>query len=243
MKRSRTASHALFASIFLVAMAVVSAQQQLTPAQQKAADMKRHDLDRTDMQPDQRAPVPVTTDERVPFAGTGVEAEQAPGRPTQESEEQKLRRVLSNMRVSGLSGTKGNYRILLGSMALKEGDTLPRLFRDQAETLRVRSISERQVTLEFCENSAGKLPRAFGVPFNLKPTVDSMMVGEVFTNTIKFDRQGQPNMAPMQSEQVNVYLEGAEKTGYQTIVERTYYLMGDTEAKRIDGTNAPTIPE
>lgn len=211
--------------------------QQLTPEQQKAADMRMPKLDRSELQPEKRKPTEVTESERNPFGLIGVPGAPAGAAPTAaapETEEQKLRRILRNMRISGVSGAPGSYRVLLGSMSVREGDILPRLFSDQAEILRVKSITEREIVLAFVEKDDGRPPRTLGLGINIRPDVRSIMLGDTFTNLVSFDAQGMPNVDPMSSAGVESYLKGVEDQGKQSIVDRSFKLMGDTAAKPPD---------
>jgi hypothetical protein len=126
------------------------APKTLTPAEEKAADMRLPSLDRSAFTPESRIPVEVEEDEKSPFAdvysaGPGFVAKQ----PV--TEEKRIRELLSAMRVSGLAGSPGTYRALIGPISVAKGDTLPPLLADQAEVLRVKDITERALVIEFVE--------------------------------------------------------------------------------------------
>lgn len=183
----------------------------LTPEQQKAFDMRLRDLDRSALEPQQRTPVEVTGDERNPFGLLSVpppqEEEQV--KIEVETEEMKIRRILGNMRVAGLSGSPGSYRVMLGSMQLAKGDMVPRLFANQAERLRVEDITERQIVLTFVERKQQQdlPPRSIGLGIDLTPRVRSLLPGEVFTNVITFDEKGAQSMEPLKTEAVDAIVE------------------------------------
>lgn len=183
----------------------------LTPEQQKAFDMRLRDLDRSALEPQQRTPVEVTRDERNPFGLLSVpppqEEEQV--KIEVETEEMKIRRILGNMRVTGLSGSPGSYRVMLGSMQLARGDMVPRLFANQAERLRVEDITERQIVLTFVERKQQQdlPPRSIGLGIDLTPRVRSLLPGEVFTNVITFDEKGAQSMEPLKTEAVDAIVE------------------------------------
>lgn len=224
---------------FLLVLIWVSpvAAQQLTPEQQKAADMSMPKLDRSELQPERRTPVEVLEGERNPLGfigGAPPQGKQAAGAPAAETEEQKLRRVLSNMRISGFSGSPGSYSVLLGPMNIREGDVLPRLFFNQAEMLRVDSITDRKVTLAFIEKEKDKPPRTLQLGFNLRAGVQSFLVGDTFSKVVPFDAQGKPNVDALSSAGVERVLSGLEAQGKQSLVERSFDLMGDTTAKPPD---------
>jgi hypothetical protein len=213
-------------------MLAAGQQSLLSPEDQKAADLRLPDLDRSALEPEAREPIEVNEDERNPFGLVGApDAVEGPARPLIETEEQKLRRILSTMRVSGFSGGEGSYRVLLGSLALREGEMLPRLFADQAEVLRVVAITEREVTLAFVEDQMDRPARTIGLGIDLKPQVQSLMTGEVFRKLVPFNAAGEPSVPPLSSVAVQRYLESAEKSGLQSLIERDVEFMGDAAAK------------
>jgi hypothetical protein len=207
-------------------------QNQPSPEEQKAADLRMPELDRSALEPEMREPVEVAEGERNPFGLVGApDGVEGPARPLVETEEQKLRRILGSMRVSGLSGSPGNYRVLLGSLLVREGEALPRLFADQAEVLRVAVITEREVTLAFVEEQTNKPARTIGLGMDLKPQVRSMLAGEVFRKLVPFKPTGEANVPPISSEAVQFYLNAAERNGLQSLVDRDVEFMGDASAK------------
>lgn len=199
------------ALVLVAAAAVASAQDtNLTPEQQKALDMRMPELDRSALEPQKRAPVEVTGEERNPFGLLSVPPqEEEEVKIEVETEEMKIRRILGNMRVAGLSGAPGSYRVVLGSMQLAEGDIVPRLFANQAERLRVEEITDRQVILTFVERRQQQdlPPRSIGLGIDLAPRVRSLLPGEVFTNVIPFDQKGAPAMEPLKTEAVESIVE------------------------------------
>lgn len=200
-------------ALILVAGAAFAAAQDtnLTPEQQKALDMRMPDLDRSALEPQKRTPVEVAGDERNPFGLLSVPppTEEEEVKIEVETEEMKIRRILGNMRVAGVSGSPGSYRVMLGSMQLAKGDMVPRLFANQAERLRVEDITERQVILTFVERKQQQdlPPRSIGLGIDLAPRVRSLLPGEVFTNVIQFDPKGAQAMEPLKTEAVESIVE------------------------------------
>jgi hypothetical protein len=211
-----------------------------TPAEQKAADLRLPKLDRSALQPENRQPVNVTEDERNPFGMVAL----LPGesRPVQvlkaESEETKLRRVLSNMRISGLAGSPGSYGVLIGPIPAREGEELPRIFADQAERLRVDSITEREVKLVFVESDKSMVPRTIGLTVDLRPKVTALMPGEVFLRAVPFGADGGVTLPPMQSVAVDSTLKGLEASDLESLTERSYDLMGTLKFPQDDASKA-----
>lgn len=204
-------------------------ERELTPAEQKAADMRLPELDRSALEPEKREPATVEEGERNPFGLVSV-----PAPETQEiepiaaeTEEMRIRRILGNMRVSGLSGSPGSYRVLLGSVQLREGDMLPKLFSDQGETLRVKSISEREVVLTFGEKDPNLPPRTIGLGFDLRPRPSSLLVGDLFRKLVPFTATGAPDLKPLELPAVQAVVDAAEESGLQSLTERSFELMGE----------------
>lgn len=228
MSALRTVS--LFAGL-LCAAGVVSAQEQpLTPEQEKARDMRLPDLDRSALEPEKRTPTEVTEEDRNPFGLLAVPQEEEETIQVQvETEEMKIRRVLGNMRISGVSGSEGAYSVLLGSMVLTKGEMMPRLFYNQAEQLRVADVTGNKVVLAFIEGKTHQdlPPRTIELSFDMAPRVRSLMPGEVFTNAVKFDEKGAVAMPPLETGSARSILDGHNATGAEALIERRRNMLGE----------------
>lgn len=210
--------------------AAPGAPSQLTPAEQKAADMRLPQLDRSALTPEAREPLEVQESEKNPFGMvTKVADQMVPAQPV--TEEIKIRQVLSNLRVSGLSGSSDGARVMLGSLSLGVGDELPRLFAGQVERLVVKSITDRGVVLVFVEPEASRKERSIGLPIDLKPRVDSLLVGEAFIKLVPLDGEGTPVLPPLEHGAVQKSLEAARAQDLRSMVERQTELL-----------NAPAVP-
>lgn len=194
----------------------------MTPEEEKRADMRLPELDRTALEPDKRLPVDVREGERNPFGllSAPPPEEEETVQVEAETEEMKIRRILGNMRVTGRIGSPGSYQLQLGMMQLEEGDTLPRLFANQGEDLRVEKITERQIILNFVERrrlgEEALPPRSVGLGYDLSPRVRSMLPGEVFTQIISFDAKGAQSMKPLATEEIDDFIE---QVGEQQLTE------------------------
>lgn len=207
----------------------------LTPEQQKALDMRLPELNRAALEPEERVPEKVEEGERNPFGLLSVPPaeEQEEVKIEVETEEMKIRRILGNMRVAGVSGAPGSYRVLLGSMQLGKGDMVPRLFANQAERLRVEDITERQVVLAFIERSKQKdlPPRTVGLGIDLSPRVRSLLPGEVFTNVVQFDEKGAQALPPLKTEAVEVIVEQIRTNNLtEALTDHRRAFLGETFA-------------
>jgi hypothetical protein len=163
-------------------------ERELTPGELKAADMRLPDLDRSALVPDKREPATVLEAERNPFGLVSLPPTEVQETATiqAETEEERLRRILGNMRVSGMSGSPSAYIVLLGSMQVKEGQRLPKLFADQAELLRVTKVTDREIILSFEEKDASLPPRTIGLGYDLRPRPQSLLPGEIFGKLVPF---------------------------------------------------------
>lgn len=239
----RPAARVLLSIVTGCSLAVVPsrAQDQFTPQQQKARDMALPALDRSALKPTSREEAEILPGERNPFGlVSGAPAPQ--GAPVAETAEQKLRRTLGSMRIGGLTGSPGSYRVLLGPMSLTEGDLLPRLFSTQAEVLRVEKITDKEVSLVFVEKDTNQPPRTVGLAIDLKPRVKSMMAGETFNKLVTFGANGEPAVPPLAVPGVQGYMEGAQASQLQSLVDRPFDMMGDATPKKPD-EKAPAAAE
>ncbi len=207
-------------------------QQQLTPEQQKAAAMRLPELDRSALTPDERRRKKLEVDqtERNPFGMvTRIADQMLPAQPP--TEDKKIQQVLRNMRVSGIADSSSGPRVLLGSLSLGVGDYLPRLFANQVEKLVVKAINDRGVVLTFVEPENSRRERSIGLPIDLEPRVNSLLVGETLMKVVPFDGEGNPSLPPLQNDSALKSLEAAEAQGFQSILERQTELL-----------NAPAVP-
>lgn len=197
-------------------------------------------VDRSLLSPSSFTALPVPGNERNPFGLVSVPEPEQPGvAGFEETGEAKIRRVLAGMRISGLSGEEGDYRVLLGPLMLRKGDLVPQLFADQAEALRVQSISEREVTFAFVENDPSMEPRTFGVGIDLAPKVRSLMPGEAFRQLVASSPQGGSALPAIKTAGVEAFLEGAEEQKLEGLVDRSFELLGVTTLPDRDESAPP----
>jgi hypothetical protein len=227
---------ALLLALLVLTNPALAQERELTPAEQKAADMRIPELDRSAMAPERREPATVVEGERNPFGLVSLPPEevQEVEQIASETEEMRIRRILANMRISGVSGSPGSYRVVLGSMQLKDGEVLPKLFADQAEVLRVQSIGEREIILAFEEKVTGLPARTIGLGYDLTPRPQSLLSGELFKKLVPFTPKGAPDLKPLEVPAVKAIAEGAEKSGLQGLTERSHELMGEASPRSSD---------
>lgn len=146
-----------------------------------------------------------------------------------QSEEEKIQTVLRAMRVTGLMESPSGPRVLLGSLSLGVGDSLPKLFADQLVQLKVKSINNRGVVLSFVQQGDSQAEKSIGLPIDLvgpnSERVSSLLVGEAFLKVVPLDQEGNPALPPLQNEAAQKALEAAEAGGFQSIIERKTELL------------------
>lgn len=220
---------------------VAAQERELTPAEQKAADMRLPDLDRSALEPEKREPAKIQEGERNPFGLVSLPQEETEEAESiqAETEEMRLRRVLGNMRISGVSGSPGSYRVVLGPMHIRQGDVLPKLFTDQAETLQVTSISNGEVILSFREKDPSIPPRTIGLSYDLRPRPTSLLPGEIFQKLVPFTPKGVVDLKPLELPALKAIAGGAEDGKLQGLTERTFELMGEPSSRKADEENPP----
>ena len=201
--------------------------------EEKRADMRIPELDRSALEPEKRAPTGVTEGERNPFGLLSVPPpeEEVDVKIEAETEEMKIRRVLGNMRVTGLSGEPGSYRVLLGTTSLAAGDTVPRLFANQGEVLRVQEITDRQVLVAFVERraAADAPPRTLALSIDLQPRVRSVLPGEFFTTVVPFDEKGAQALDPLKTETVETMVKQFKTNNLtEAVTDHRRALLGES---------------
>lgn len=215
------------------AAAAQTATNTMTPEEEKRAAMRLPDLDRTALEPGARKPLYVREGSRNPFGLLSVPPpeEEKEIKIEVETEEMKIRRILGNMRVVGVSGGPGSYRVALGSMLLAMGDIVPRLFANQGEVLRVDDITDRQIVLSFVERNKQQdmPPRTIGLGIDLSPRVRSLLPGEVFTSVIQFDEKGAQSMEPLKTKGVEAIVRAIKTNSLtEALTDHRRALLGDS---------------
>lgn len=214
-------------AVFWAALAFASAQPApsptappLTPAEQKAADLRLPQLDRSALSPDARKPVEVKANERNPFAGMGKVSDEAVPLAQPVTEQKRIERILRAMRVGGVVESAQGRRILLGSMSLVSGEEVPRLFVNQVETLMVDSIDDRKVVLRFSKPDPSGGKRLIILPFEITPEVEQLLPGEVMVKTVPLDADGLPVFPALTNASAEAILKAAEQQEFRGLVDR-----------------------
>jgi len=193
----------------------------LTPAEQKAADLRLPQLDRSALSPDARKPVEVKANERNPFAGmAGKVSDEAVPLAQPLTEQKRIERILRAMRVGGVVDSAAGRRVLLGPMSLVSGEEVPRLFVNQVETLVVDSIDDRKVVLRFNKPDPSGGKRMIILPFDITPEVDQLLPGEFMVKTVPLDTDGLPVLPALTNASAEAILKAAEDQNFRGLVDR-----------------------
>jgi hypothetical protein len=197
------------------------ATETLTPAEQKAADLRLPQLDRSSLTPDARKPVAVKPDARNPFAGmAGKVSDEVVPTAQPLTEQKRIERVLRAMRTGGVVDSPSGRRVLLGSMSLGVGESVPRLFVNQVETLEVEAIDDRKVVLRFSKPDPAGGKRLIVLPFDIRPNVEQLLPGEVVVKTVPIDADGLPAFPALTNAAAGAMLKVAEQQDFRGLVDR-----------------------
>jgi hypothetical protein len=216
---------------FSAALAFASAQpssspaaEPLTPAEQKAADLRLPQLDRSALTPNARKPVEVKPNERNPFArAAGKVSDEAVPTAQPVTEQKRIERVLRAMRVGGVLESAPGRRVLLGPMSLGSGEEVPRLFVNQVETLVVDSIDDRKVVLRFSKPDPSGGKRLIILPFDIKSSrekVEELLPGELMVKKVPLDADGLPAFPALTNVAADAMLKAAEQQNFRGLVDR-----------------------
>lgn len=217
----------LAVAVHPLAVAAQDAPAAMTPEEEKAADMRMPDIDRSGLLPELRQPLKVSPDERNPFAVARKVLERIPGIVT-DTERERIERLLRAMRVSGVSESPSGRRALLGSLSLGQGDELPKLFADQADRLVVKSITDRELVIEFLDGESSKRGQPLSLPIGVDSgpdSVRSLLVGEAFRKAIPMDEDGAVALPARQSAGAQALLQSAEAQEFGGLVDRPTELF------------------
>lgn len=88
-----------------------------------------------------------------------------------ESEETRVRAALAHMAVGGLTRSYGVTKVLLGSLMVEAGETLPDVIPGQTEKVRVMAVNDNQIELGFVEKDGAVGERKILMGVDLEPVV------------------------------------------------------------------------
>ncbi len=130
--------------------------------------------------PSDKRAIIVPPTERNPFAKKEVKKPELEI-PVEESvgEESQIIAVLNRLDVVGRTHTANGWKVLLGDLILENGSTLPPLIVGQTQTLRVVSIFDQMLEIEFVGvlDTNGQAKRIY-IPISLAPNVVPALAGQ-----------------------------------------------------------------
>lgn len=180
-----------------------------------------------DLLPSGRTFIEVREAERNPFGQPSV-APTSTMPEEVESEEARLRRILSALKVAGVSKSGTDSRALVGTLILSKGRELPSLLRGQRERLVVTSVDAQSVVISFVEQDATAEPRRIILSVDVEPRVDQMLFGEAVEQVAGIGKDGSTALGKLPFPGVERALKGAEEAELQGLSSRKFELMGDT---------------
>lgn len=188
---------------------------------------------RPDMLPAARTLVELREGERNPF-GQQMTVLQPTDLDTPDSggEEARLRRIFGSMKVSGVSQSGQARRVLVGGMILREGAVVPSILRDQQETVRVTSISDKRVLLSFVERDATVEARQIQIPIALEPAVTQLLFGEAFEKMAAIGPDGRSALGEVPVADVEEFMKGSSKANFENVIDRTFQMMGGVKHEK-----------
>jgi len=176
--------------------------------------------------PDGRQRAELRPQERNPFAQQAA-IEEAPANPQEgASEEARLRRILRAMKIGGVSGSTDQRHVLLGSLILKPGTTLPPILKNQSETLRVLSVGDGSIVLAFVERDPSVPARQIALPLGIKPEVTQLMFGEAFEALTKVGPSGRVEAPPLTIQGAEDFLQSSKEANLRNMADRDVQMMG-----------------
>ncbi len=219
----------------------------LTPEEERAADMRMPDIDRSGQLPQQRIPSKVDPSEKSRFGTGEKQKEQIAFRPearlTMRDRIVRLLRALA-LKVNGVAESPSGLRLLLGPLILSEGVELPRLFAGQMERVKVQAIErdkdQPDMLMVLFEMRGGRTAgdiTPFAVQVNLadlQPGRDSLLFGEVYEKLVPFGEKGAPLLDPLSAPSIESLVKEIESRDLQSIVDRKTQMMNAPALKEAD---------
>ncbi len=181
-----------------------------------------------EMTPSGRRFIELKPSERNPF-GQQVETEAQVVAMETESEEARLRRILSGLRVVGVSGSGAGRSVLLGTLILRQGKPVQNLLRNQAEVLKVSEISDETVKIVFQDRDTSVEPRVILIPLRQKPMVTQLLFGEAFE---QMGGAG-PALPPLKSDRAQAIIDDAKSVDLINLTTRSFDLMGPLQNEKV----------
>jgi len=149
---------------------------QAPPAQEAVG--VQFEMPPEELLPTNRRPLIVSPEETNPFAKRAAAAprfviEQA------ETEEVRLRQLISELPVGGTIQGRSGVQVLLGPVILREGQEMPPLIPLQTERVLVTKLTPSEMTFAFVERNGEVGARTFSRNFSIEPTVRFLLPSQI----------------------------------------------------------------
>ena len=141
----------IITGLFAALSSAAFAQAPPAPAASESVASTSSDILAVGITPKQKKAITVDADELNPFAIVNDENVLKETYEDISAQEQKIRGVFNSLGVSGVTKSGVGYKVLIGDMILREGQTVPSVIPDQTEQLEVLSISEEEMVLGWIE--------------------------------------------------------------------------------------------
>lgn len=167
MKKTQTIKATAMAVVTIMAGVTVGAAAESIEVSEKAAAVG--------MLPYQKRGDVLENDERNPFAERTIVKDSNVSTTDGSTEESKLRGILSNMRVTGISKGEKGFRAMVGGLIMEEGETIPPLIGRQSDKLRVSKVTKTTVEITWINEEGAEEPRKHVLSLDLRPLVRSKL--------------------------------------------------------------------
>jgi len=170
--------------------------------------------------PSQRIPSSVNAGDRNPFQTHIAQVEDTPGSFDGDSEESRIRKVFSGLKVTGRvpASDGGSPRVLVGDLILKEGAIVPQVIENQTDILKVTRITDKEVELTWVAEEVADQPRKLPIAINLEPEVSFILPGRGNNGGGQFVTMGKPSDEPSAADVAKAFeiIEGISKKSGQS---------------------------
>lgn len=149
----------------LLAAGAAAAQDALVPAD--GLDESDERVQYTLILPDEKNPEVVKADENNPFEAVADKSIKEG-----DTEENRVRDILLSMPAKGGGSGPNGMRVMLGSIRLEAGQTVPSVLPDQQVKLQVKSITPTQIEMVWVEKKpTGLPPKPFVINVDVSPRI------------------------------------------------------------------------
>jgi len=186
----------------LLAAGAAAAQDDTVPAD--GQDESKERVQYTLILPDEKNPEVIKADENNPF-----EAVADKNVKEGDTEENRVRDILLSMPAKGGGSGPNGMRVMLGSLRLEAGQTVPNVLPDQQVKLLVKSITPTQIEMVWVEKKpTGLPPKPFVINVDVSPRIRYRMPSGA--------DGGSSGVGTIRMEGMSAFTRDADATGKHT---------------------------